>query len=63
VFRVFSVKVKLFVSLLCVCAVAITVSGRTVNPTHSLNPHRFGRLEPPVKIGITDAVMVTTDCL
>jgi len=41
-----SVKVKLFVSLLCVCAIlpakavpkmTYTVSGGTLNPTHSLS--------------------------
>jgi len=43
-----SVKVKLFVPLLCVCAIlpakagfemTYTVSGGTLNPTHSLTVH------------------------
>ena len=45
-----SVKVKLFVPLLCVCAIlpakavpemTYTVSGRTLNPTHSLTHSIF----------------------
>ena len=45
-----SVKVKLFVSLLCVCAIlpgkaipkmTYTVSGRTLNPAHSLSHPSF----------------------